>query len=191
MAPPIILLKCKSDYVFPRFKSFDSYLLPGMKVQIPLPGSIQDFLIIWLWPNSPTSTSIAFSLIFHTLLLSHTGYLFAAIPMPLPVPALPSPWPTGRGSPSKIQFKCPKAFSHQTSSPFHPDSARPKIPSLCPTAPRMNLQYGTPMAEQVVAFPSFHKIVSSYIFMSHSFKKKIFTRPLGYIDEQNSWHISG
>lgn len=81
------------------------------------------------------------------------------------------PWPTGRESPFKIQFKYPKAFSHQTSSPFHPNSAHPKVPSLCPTAPCTLLQYGTPMAEQVVAFLPFHKIVSSYIFMSHSFEK--------------------
>lgn len=147
--------------VTPCFNSF----IPSVdrKVQILL-HSTQDFLIIWSWPNSPTSISTAFPLILHALFPHlHTGYLFDAIASPLKHMALlPSPLALGEG----ITFQNPVQTSHsllwpnQFPTPFQ--LCLPKgYPYLCPTIPCTNLQ------RQNKYFP-FNKTVCSRILLNHS-----------------------
>lgn len=81
------------------------------KVLILLCG-VQDFLFIWLWPNSPTSASIAFPPRPHTLFSTHTGYLLPSLCLYTWLHCL-LPGPLGRELPFKIQFKHPKAISFQ------------------------------------------------------------------------------
>lgn len=72
------------------------------------------------------------------------------------------PWPWGRESPFKIQFKHPTAFSDQISSPLHSNSAYPRATLICaPTIPCTNLQ------RQNKYFP-FNKTVCSCILLNHS-----------------------
>lgn len=76
------------------------------------------------------------------------------------------PWPRGRESPFKIQFKHPKALSDQISSHSIPTLPTQGYPYLCPTVSCTNLPTWHSTTEHVFAFP---QTGSSGILIIHKY----------------------